>query len=119
MYLSEIVEFGTVEQVFTSPQHPYSRALLSSALPANPRAQRSGYILEGEIPSPVNLPLGCHLASRCPEATRICRSEPQALQPLADGRLVRCWRVAAGDIPGWNDARKQAPAPSADNASVA
>jgi oligopeptide/dipeptide ABC transporter ATP-binding protein len=104
MYLSEVVESGTVEQVFSSPQHPYSRALLSSALPADPRARRSSYILEGEIPSPVNLPQGCHLASRCPEATRICRSAPQSLEPLEDGRLARCWRVAQGDIPGWNRA---------------
>jgi oligopeptide/dipeptide ABC transporter ATP-binding protein len=102
MYLSEIVEFGTVEQVFGSPQHPYSRALLSSALPADPRARRSSYILEGEIPSPVNLPTGCHLASRCPEATATCRTTPQALETLADGRLARCWRVAQGDLQDWN-----------------
>ena len=104
MYLSEVVELGTVEQVFGSPQHPYSRALLSSALPADPRARRSSYVLEGEIPSPVNLPRGCYLASRCPEATHTCRTAPQALQPLADGRLVRCWRVAERDIAGWNKA---------------
>lgn len=102
MYLSEIVEFGTVEQVFGSPQHPYSRALLSSSLPVDPRARRSTYVLEGEIPSPVNLPAGCYLASRCPEAVRRCRSSPQALQNLDDGRSVRCWRVAEGDIPAWN-----------------
>jgi oligopeptide/dipeptide ABC transporter ATP-binding protein len=107
MYLSEIVEFGTVAQVFTSPQHPYSRALLSSALAADPRAKRSSYVLEGEIPSPVNLPPGCYLASRCPEATRACRSSPQSLRPLEDGRLVRCWRVADGDIEDWNTAGAQ------------
>jgi oligopeptide/dipeptide ABC transporter ATP-binding protein len=102
MYLSEVVESGTVAQVFGSPQHPYSRALLSSSLPVDPRARRSSYALEGEIPSPVNLPVGCYLASRCPEAVRRCRTEPQALQRLPDGRCLRCWRVANGDLPGWN-----------------
>jgi oligopeptide/dipeptide ABC transporter ATP-binding protein len=102
MYLSEVVEFGTVAQVFGSPQHPYSRALLSSSLPVDPRARRSGYVLEGEIPSPVNLPAGCYLASRCPESTAQCRRSPQSLQRLADGRFLRCWRVAEGDIPDWD-----------------
>jgi oligopeptide/dipeptide ABC transporter ATP-binding protein len=93
MYLGEIVEFGTTAQVFGSPRHPYSRALLSSALPADPKAKRSTYILRGEIPSPVNLPRGCYLASRCPEVDARCRAEPQRLEPGPDGRKVRCWRV--------------------------
>lgn len=100
MYLSQIVEFGSVKQVFDAPMHPYSRALLSSALPANPKMKRSSYILEGEIPSPVNLPSGCYLASRCPEVRPQCRERRQELQTLADGRQLRCWRVASGDISG-------------------
>jgi oligopeptide/dipeptide ABC transporter ATP-binding protein len=104
MYLSQIVEFGTVEQVFGNPQHPYSRALLSSALPANPTIRRPVYPLQGEIPSPVDLPHGCYLASRCPEAKPACRAEPQVLADVGGGHLVRCWRVASGDIPGWREA---------------
>lgn len=101
MYLSQIVESGTVAQVFGNPQHPYSRALLSSALPADPRVRRSSYLMEGEIPSPVNLPLGCYLASRCPEVKPECRGQPQVLSDLGAGHLVRCWRAATDDIPGW------------------
>ena len=104
MYLSQVVEFGTVQQVFETPQHPYSRALLSSALPVDPKVKRSSYIMEGEIPSPVNLPLGCYLASRCPEVKPECHEQAQVLQEVGDGRQVRCWRAVSGDIPGWNHA---------------
>jgi oligopeptide/dipeptide ABC transporter ATP-binding protein len=107
MYLSQIVEFGTVAQVFGNPQHPYSRALLSSALPADPTVRRSSYLLQGEIPSPVNLPVGCYLASRCPEVKPECRAEPQLLADLGEGHLVRCWRAATHDIPGWEYAGVQ------------
>jgi oligopeptide/dipeptide ABC transporter ATP-binding protein len=101
MYLSQMVEFGTVKQVFNSALHPYSRALLSSALPADPGVRRTSYLLKGEIPSPVDLPTGCYLASRCPEVRPECLHQPQVLQDVGDGHLVRCWRVACGDIPGW------------------
>lgn len=101
MYLSQVVEFGTVQQVFGNPLHPYSRALLSSALPADPTIARSSYLLQGEIPSPVNLPLGCYLASRCPEVKPECRAAPQTLVDVGDGHLVRCWRAAEDDIPEW------------------
>lgn len=104
MYLSQIVEFGTVAQVFGNPRHPYSRALLSSALPADPRIRRHGYLLQGEIPSPVNLPFGCYLASRCPEVKDACRAAPQELTDVGGGHLVRCWRAATGDIPDWQPA---------------
>ncbi len=104
MYLSQIVEFGTVQQVFGAPLHPYSRALLSSALPADPHLRRSSYLLRGDIPSPVNLPLGCYLASRCPEVRPECRAAPQVLVNVGDGHLVRCWRAVTGDIPGWTEA---------------
>lgn len=104
MYLSQVVEFGTVQQIFGNPLHPYSRALLSSALPADPTIRRSSYLLQGEIPSPVNLPLGCYLASRCPEVKPACQANPQTLVDVGSGHLVRCWRAAEGDIPGWERA---------------
>ena len=87
MYLSQIVEFGTVAQVFGNPQHPYSRALLSSALRLIRRAPQQ-LPLQGEIPSPVNLPHGCYLASRCPEVKPECRVELQRLADVGEGHLV-------------------------------
>ena len=102
MYLSQIVEIGTTEQVFGDPRHPYSRALLASVLfpdPSNRRIDREvRETLEGEIPSPINLPKGCYLYSRCPLAVAACAERPQELQLLPDGRQIRCWRVAEGDV---------------------
>jgi oligopeptide/dipeptide ABC transporter ATP-binding protein len=101
MYLGQIVEAGTVEQVFAQPRHPYARALLSAHLGPDPARRRvdrpNEEQLQGEIPSPIDLPAGCYLASRCPHVLPRCRQEPQNLTPLDDGRTVRCWRVAAGE----------------------
>lgn len=104
MYLGQIVEIGDVEQVFESPQHPYSRALLSAHLLPDPRDRRvdqdTPESLSGEIPSPVDLPEGCYLAGRCPLAQARCRTEAQPLVALEDGRQVRCWRVIENDLEG-------------------
>ncbi len=102
MYLGQIVEEGTVEEVFTDPRHPYSRALLSAHLFPDPSRRRVDRdipgALEGEIPSPIDLPAGCYLASRCPHANDTCRTTPQALSKLGPGRSVRCHRVSSGEI---------------------
>jgi oligopeptide/dipeptide ABC transporter ATP-binding protein len=102
MYLGQVVEVGSVAQVFETPRHPYARALLDAHLYPDPTDRRVDSVqteaLKGEIPSPVDLPKGCYLAGRCPHATDRCRAEPQALVPLADGRETRCWRVAEGDL---------------------
>ena len=102
MYLSQIVEMGTQEELFARPRHPYSRALLASVLTPNPRAKRDvgarAERLEGEIPSPIDLPTGCYLASRCHFVRDRCHVEPQELQPLVPGHDVRCWRVSENDL---------------------
>jgi oligopeptide/dipeptide ABC transporter ATP-binding protein len=102
MYLGQIVEEGTVEQVFSSPRHPYAQALLSAHLFPDPTRRRvDGPVpaaLSGEIPSPIDPPKGCYLASRCPHAVADCRTRAQVLVPLPDGRQVRCARVEAGEI---------------------
>ena len=98
MYLSQIVEYGLVDQVFNNPKHPYSKALLSSALPPNPIIKRSAYLIQGEIPSPVDLPIGCFLASRCPEIKPDCKKNQQILQNIGSDHFVRCWRVINGEI---------------------
>jgi oligopeptide/dipeptide ABC transporter ATP-binding protein len=104
MYLSQVVEVGSREQIFTNPRHPYTRALLAAALVPDPRqrrsAERRSERLRGEIPSPIDLPVGCYLASRCPYVRDRCRAEPQELAPLgADpGHQARCWRVTEGDL---------------------
>jgi oligopeptide/dipeptide ABC transporter ATP-binding protein len=102
MYLGQVVETGTVRQVFEAPLHPYARALLAAHLAPDPARRRVDGVpadaLAGEIPSPIDLPRGCYLAGRCPHATDRCRAEPQPLVALGDGREVRCGRVARGEI---------------------
>lgn len=102
MYLGQVVERASSERLFSRPSHPYSAALLASVLTPDP-SQRSvlddtTLRLEGEIPSPIDLPRGCFLASRCPFATERCRTESQVLQTIADRHETRCWRVAEGDL---------------------
>ena len=78
MYLGQVVELGTREQVFSHPVHPYSRALLAAHLVPDPGRRRTrAAALAGEIPSPIDLPLGCYLASRCPVARPACATTPQ------------------------------------------
>ncbi|MEM8590867.1 MAG: ABC transporter ATP-binding protein [Pseudomonadota bacterium] len=102
MYLGQIVEKGSVDQVFNDPKHPYSKALLAAHLFPDPGQRRvdrpDRRELQGEIPSPIDLPKGCYLASRCPSAKPECQAQPQELTILPDGRSIRCWRVATGDL---------------------
>jgi oligopeptide/dipeptide ABC transporter ATP-binding protein len=99
MYLSQIVEQGDREQIFAHPRHPYTRALLAAHLDTDPSHRRPDHPpvlrLDGEIPSPVDLPPGCYLAGRCPSAVPRCTAEKQDLLALEPGRLVRCWRAAS------------------------
>jgi oligopeptide/dipeptide ABC transporter ATP-binding protein len=90
MYLGRIVELASRDALFGDPQHPYTQALIAAAPMPDPRAKRDQIIVEGEVPSPMNPPSGCHFHPRCPYAMDRCRREEPALKPAADGRLVAC-----------------------------
>jgi len=90
MYLGSVVEIGTKEQVFNAPEHPYSKALLSSALVPDPSVHKAPYLLTGEIPSPINLPSGCPLHTRCPEAVAVCAQRVPPLVDVGSGHLAAC-----------------------------
>jgi oligopeptide/dipeptide ABC transporter ATP-binding protein len=93
MYLGMIVEQGQADAVFAQPRHPYSVGLLSSVLLPNPHLRyRAAVSLAGEIPSPINLPSGCFLASRCPFAIDACRARIPPAEDLGGGHLVHCIR---------------------------
>ena len=95
MYLGKIVERGDAEALFEQPLHPYSRALLSSVLYPDPGEQLSRFLLSGEIPSPIDLPPGCHLHGRCPWAVDACNEAYPDAEELLPNRHVACFRARA------------------------
>jgi dipeptide transport system ATP-binding protein len=94
VYLGHIVEMGASAAVFSSPQHPYTRALMSATPVADPDARRERIILKGEPPSPFDPPKGCPFNPRCPLAFDRCRVENPPVA-LKQGRQVACWAVAS------------------------
>jgi oligopeptide/dipeptide ABC transporter ATP-binding protein len=93
LYLGMIVEQGPAAKLFAQPSHPYSVGLLSSVLLPNPKLRRESRItLEGEIPSPINLPSGCFLAGRCPMVQERCRASRPPAETVASRHEVRCYR---------------------------
>jgi oligopeptide transport system ATP-binding protein len=94
MYLGRIVELTTREQLFTSPQHPYTQALLSAAPVPDPLAVRDRVVLHGDLPSAAAVPAGCRFHTRCPVAVDRCRTEDPALSDVtARDHLVACHLV--------------------------
>ncbi len=91
MYLGELVETGTTEQVLNAPQHPYTKALIS-AVPRLDSHQHSRFVLPGEVPSPIAPPPGCRFHTRCPWASDRCRDEAPQWTEVGPGQRVRCWR---------------------------
>ncbi len=93
LYLGMIVEQGPAAKLFATPSHPYSVGLLSSVLLPNPHLRRETELrLEGEIPSPIDLPTGCFLASRCPMVEDRCRQGRPPVEVVEAGHSVHCYR---------------------------
>ncbi len=92
IYLGHAVEVGASETIFASPQHPYTRALLSATPVADPGAKKERIVLQGELPSPFDPPSGCPFHPRCPLAFDPCDKKDPPLE-TKHGRLVACWAV--------------------------
>ena len=90
MYLGRIVEYTDKRTLFTSPQHPYTEALLSAVPIPDPTIKRKKIILQGDVPSPIKPPSGCHFHTRCPYAEEQCRVEVPTLKEIAPGHQVSC-----------------------------
>jgi len=90
MYLGRIVELAPKERIFAQPLHPYSEALMAAAPIADPKARRKRLVIEGDVPSPMNPPPGCHFHTRCPYVVDRCRQEYPPLQEVAPGHVVAC-----------------------------
>ncbi len=91
MYLGQIVELGPAAAIYANPQHPYTKALLGSALPFSPDAPRPKAAVQGEVPSPLNPPSGCHFRTRCPHAMPECAGERPPLVLHEGGQSVACY----------------------------
>lgn len=93
MYLGKIVEIGDADEVYEHPQHPYTESLLSAVPIPDPKItrERKRIILEGDVPSPMNLPTGCAFRTRCRYATEKCVQECPKLEDRGNGHMVACW----------------------------
>jgi peptide/nickel transport system ATP-binding protein len=90
MYLGRMAESGPTERIFASPLHPYTRQLLAAVPVPRPRARRPAPTLQGDPPSPIDLPPGCAFQSRCPQASRLCREVAPLPRDAGDGQIVSC-----------------------------
>jgi peptide/nickel transport system ATP-binding protein len=90
MYLGKIVEMAPRQQIFATPGHPYTKALLSAVPIPEPGAERTPIILKGDVPSPVNPPKGCRFNTRCPLAFDRCRVEAPELRLKGEDQWVAC-----------------------------
>ncbi|WP_163581626.1 ABC transporter ATP-binding protein [Gracilibacillus saliphilus] len=96
MYLGKIVEIADKKSLFENPQHPYTKALLSSIPTPDPEVKKERIILKGDVPSPINPPQGCRFHTRCPFATDICKQEVPALRNLdnmKEGHRAACHHI--------------------------
>lgn len=90
MYLGQIVEYAPTEALYTTPLHPYTKALFSAALPAHPDIEREEVVLSGEVPSPINPPSGCRFHPRCPMAMDECRTVAPTPRQTEAQHTVAC-----------------------------
>jgi len=92
MYLGQIVEIATVDDIFDTPLHPYTQALIASAPQLQPGVKRHIPMLQGDLPNPASPPSGCRFHTRCPHASDECRLLEPINQVLAGGRQIACHR---------------------------
>ncbi|MED3563538.1 dipeptide ABC transporter ATP-binding protein [Bacillus xiapuensis] len=90
MYLGKVVEIAEKKDLFDSPLHPYTNALLSAIPVPNPEIKKERILLKGDVPSPINPPTGCRFHTRCPFATSKCKTEEPALREIGKNHYVSC-----------------------------
>jgi oligopeptide/dipeptide ABC transporter ATP-binding protein len=99
MYLGRIVELTNCEDLYQSPLHPYTQALLSAIPVPIPGRKKNRITLQGDVPNPINPPNGCHFHTRCPFATSRCKNESPKLMEPRPGHQVACHLIEEGKLP--------------------
>jgi oligopeptide/dipeptide ABC transporter ATP-binding protein len=100
MYAGRIVETAPTEELFASPKHPYTEALLSAVPKPDPRLRSDRIVLQGEVADPANTPSGCHFHPRCKYAQAVCREKSPVLEEIAPNHFVSCHRAAELSLSG-------------------
>lgn len=100
MYLGRVVEIGTTADIFDNPQHPYTRSLILSAPSPDPTKRRTTPVLDGDPPSPLDIPTGCRFQARCSYKSERCLVDDPQLIQLGDSRRVACHN--SDKLPVWN-----------------
>ena len=90
MYVGKIVEMADTSEIFSTPMHPYTEALMSAVPKPDPRSRMMRIVLEGEVPNPANPPTGCHFHPRCRYAQEICAQEMPAFAEASPNHFVTC-----------------------------
>ena len=90
MYLGTIMEVAPNEELYSNPQHPYTQALLSAVPIPDPTIEKKHVLIEGDLPSPTNIPSGCPFHTRCPHATEKCSAEVPPTKEVKPGHFVNC-----------------------------
>ncbi len=90
MYVGKIVELANWKEIYSSPKHPYTQALLSAIPIPDPEVKRERVILKGDVPSPTDPPIGCRFHPRCPYATQECQEEEPILKDIGGEHYVAC-----------------------------
>ena len=93
MYVGKLVEMAPTDELFSTPKHPYTAALLSAVPEPDPRTKSDRIILQGEVANPADPPSGCYFHPRCAYATEQCKSETPLLQEVSSGHYVSCHRA--------------------------
>jgi peptide/nickel transport system ATP-binding protein len=93
MYVGQMVELATTDDLFAAPKHPYTAALLSAVPEPDPRLRSQRVVLQGEVANPADPPSGCYFHPRCAFATALCRTDPPRWEEITPGHFVSCHRA--------------------------